>query len=61
MLIFYSILYDSDEEIEDADALLYLQVSPEIDEPEEGWPLSTDNVSILFILIFMGEGEKLIE
>lgn len=27
----------SDEEKEDLDALLYLPISPEIDEPEEGW------------------------
>ncbi|VDI73455.1 COMPASS component SWD1 [Mytilus galloprovincialis] len=32
----------SDEEDEDDDALLYLQVTPEIDEPEEGWPSTTD-------------------
>lgn len=35
-------LYYSDEEDEDDDALLYLQVTPEIDEPEEGWPSTTD-------------------
>lgn len=28
----------SDEEDEDGDALLYLPVAPEIEEPEEGWP-----------------------
>ena len=28
----------SDEEDEDSKALLFLPVSPEIEEPEEGWP-----------------------
>ena len=28
----------SDEEDEDGKALLFLPVSPEIEEPEEGWP-----------------------
>ncbi|ESO99921.1 hypothetical protein LOTGIDRAFT_112693, partial [Lottia gigantea] len=37
----------SDEESEDGDALLYLHVSPEIEEPEEGWPVPTDVVSYL--------------
>lgn len=27
----------SDEEDEDEDALLYLPVAPDIEEPEEGW------------------------
>ena len=35
----------SDEEEEDADALLYLPVAPDIDEPEDGWPIGTENVS----------------
>ena len=35
----------SDEEEEDTDALLYLPVAPDIDEPEEGWPLVSENVS----------------
>ena len=37
--------YFSDEEEEDTDALLYLPVAPDIDEPEEGWPLLSENVS----------------
>ena len=36
----------SDEEEEDADALLYLPVAPDIDEPEEGWPIVSENVSL---------------
>ncbi|KAK6173805.1 hypothetical protein SNE40_017200 [Patella caerulea] len=32
----------SDEESEDNSALLYLHVSPEIEEPEEGWAVPTD-------------------
>ena len=36
----------SDEEEEDGDALLYLPVAPEIEEPEEGWPAIADPVCI---------------
>ncbi|CAI9723015.1 retinoblastoma-binding protein 5 homolog isoform X2 [Octopus vulgaris] len=32
----------SDEEAEDENALMYLPVSPEIDDPEEGWPLGSE-------------------
>ncbi|XP_041373018.1 retinoblastoma-binding protein 5-like isoform X2 [Gigantopelta aegis] len=35
----------SDEDDEDASALLYLPVSPEIDEPEEGWPAVGEQTS----------------
>ncbi|CAE1319141.1 RBBP5 [Acanthosepion pharaonis] len=35
----------SDEEAEDEGALMYLPVSPEIDDPEEGWPLASDLAS----------------
>ena len=45
---FYSDIFglsSSDEEEEDTDALLYLPVAPDIDEPEEGWPVVSENVS----------------
>lgn len=32
----------SDEEEEDTEALLYLPVTPEIEEPEEGWPVVSE-------------------
>ena len=35
---------DSDEEDDDGDVLLYLPVAPEIDEPEDGWPLTSEPV-----------------
>ena len=31
----------SDEDEEDENALLFLPVSPEVDEPEDGWPSET--------------------
>lgn len=34
----------SDEEEEDTEALMYLPVTPEIDEPEEGWPVVSEVV-----------------
>ena len=40
----------SDEEEEDTDALLYLPVAPDIDEPEEGWPVGSENVSNALLL-----------
>ena len=33
-------LSGSDEEDESGDALMYLPVAPEIEEPEEGWPVA---------------------
>jgi COMPASS component SWD1 len=37
--------YDySDEEEEDTEALMYLPVAPEIEEPEEGWPVVSEMV-----------------
>lgn len=39
----------SDEEDEDLDALMYLPVSPEVDEPEEVWQGTGDGaVSFIF-------------
>jgi COMPASS component SWD1 len=33
---------DSDAEEDDKDGLLYLPIAPEVEDPEEGWPLGLD-------------------
>lgn len=43
----------SDEESSDTAALLYLPISPEIDDPEEGWGPGAEIVSIAIIDLFL--------
>lgn len=43
--------YFSDEDEEDNEALLYLPVAPEIEEPEEGWPAISEPVCTLLIAL----------
>lgn len=50
----------SDEESSDTAALLYLPISPEIDDPEEGWGPGAEIVSITIIdnVFLLLEGTK---